>query len=325
MGEELNKLLVVYNTCGVKRENIPFYIKAIESILSQDFDNMRVVVSMFKNSLNCKRELAKKFGNKISYIFYDENVLTINQTFNSTVKLCTQKYGKFDDYLYMDSGVILQQIDNKQNDQIFKKAYKEYKSGPYSIASVQVNHDAGYHQIGMKYSSDEVQIKNKNYVMPIGKAINLHLQFFSNDLYEALNNTLMPDIFVAYCTESVYSFCCAAINKKWIIIRDILVHHHPSMEGASASFPHHSLVHKNTWNNLMFGRDALDFINDQEAIDAGLGYEECQSIMMHKKSAYDENGFAKNPEKLKDLINKHLILTKEEFDYGKINYNVIWN
>ena len=46
---------------------------------------------------------------------------------------------------------------------------------------------------------------------------------------------------------------------------------------------------------------------------------------MHKKSAYDENGFAKNPEKLKDLINKHLILTKEEFDYGKINYNVIWN
>ena len=144
-------------------------------------------------------------------------------------------------------------------------------------------------------------------------------------MFEALGGKLIPDVFAAYCTESVYSFCSAAINKKWIIIKDIMVRHYPSMEGASASFSHHSLVHKNTWNNLLFGRDALDFINDSEAISSGLGYEECQNIMMHKKDAYDEDGNAKYPDKLKQMINKHFILSKKEFDYDKIKYNAFWN
>jgi hypothetical protein len=100
----------------------------------------------------------------------------------------------------------------------------------------------------------------------------------------------------------------------------MMILHYPSLEGASASFAWNSVEHKNSWNNLLHGRNALDFINDQEAIDAGLGYEECGGIMMHKKDAFDENGYSKNPEKLKEIIKKYMFLTKEELDYDEIKY-----
>ena len=66
----------------------------------------------------------------------------------------------------------------------------------------------------------------------------------------------------------------------------------------------------------MHGRDAMNFINDLDAIEAGMGYEECNNIMMHKKEAFDENGYAKYPEKLKEIIKKYWFLSKEEFDYN---------
>ena len=50
------------------------------------------------------------------------------------------------------------------------------------------------------------------------------------------------------------------------------------------------IYNKNTWNNLLYERDALDFINDPEAYYAGLGYEECNDIMNHNSKSYDEEG-----------------------------------
>ena len=107
---------------------------------------------------------------------------------------------------------------------------------------------------------------------------------------------------------------------------DLIVHHQASMEGhlsASAAFPHHSPKYRNPWNNLLHGRNALDFINDPDAIEAGLGYEEMEEIMLHKDDAFDENGYAKYPEKLKKMIKKHWFLSKEEFDYDKADYKAI--
>ena len=37
-----NKLLTVFNTCGIKKDNTDWYIKSIESILAQDFTDQRV-------------------------------------------------------------------------------------------------------------------------------------------------------------------------------------------------------------------------------------------------------------------------------------------
>ena len=194
------------------------------------------------------------------------------------------------------------------------------------MVTLQVDLDAGYQQIGYEYSSRSdapAQIEGQDFIIPMGSAVNLHTQIFSHELYAAFDNIIWPDVFAAYCSESTYSFLNAAIHKKWIIMKDVVVHHRPSMEGASASFLHHSLKYGNPWNNLLHGRNALDFINDPAAIEAGLGYEECNNIMMHDEDAFDENGFAKYPEKLKAIIKKYWFLSKEEFDYDKIVYKTI--
>ena len=128
----------------------------------------------------------------------------------------------------------------------------------------------------------------------------------------------MPDIFKAYCTESTFSFLCAALKKKWVILKDVMVHHRKGVDGASVSVPHWSPTHNNPWNNLLYNRNALDFIKDEEAKNAGLGYEECNKIMVHREDRYDENGFSTMPDQLVAMINKHFFLNDEELDYNDI-------
>ena len=90
---------------------------------------------------------------------------------------------------------------------------------------------------------------------------------------------IIPDVFAAYCTESTFSFLTAAVASKWIILKDLQVKHLKGVDGASSSQPHGSLVYGNSWNNLLYGRDARDFIFNQDAIQSGLGYEECNKII----------------------------------------------
>ena len=311
------KLLVVYNTCGIKCDNTDWYIECINSLLEQDFDDYRIVLSSCLNSPKCFKKIYDTFGDKISYCYHAEPH-TVNITFNKTVQECVNRFGEFEGYLYVDSGVIFNRTDALQ------KAYNLYKSGPYAFTSVQVDTDTGFDQIGFKNDpSDAVQVKEQDFIVPVGSACNLHSQIFSNQAYKTFDNRLMPDVFKAYCTESTFSFLCAALQKKWIILKDIVVHHKKGVDGASASVPHWSPVYKNPWNNLFADRNALEFIKDPEAIAAGLGYEECNNIMMHDPNKYDENGYSKQPDKLVKVINKYFFLTKEELDYDSIKCKFI--
>jgi len=306
------KLLIVYNTCGIKCDNTDWYIECINNLLGQDFEGHQVVLSSCLNSPECFKKIYDTFHNKISYCYHAEPH-TVNITFNKTVQNCVEHFGEFEGYVYIDSGVIFNRPD------VLQRVYDLYKGGPYAFTSIQVDTDTGFDQIGFENEADDAaQVKEKNFIVPIGAACNLHSQIFSNQAYKTFNNKLMPDVFKAYCTESTFSFLCAALEKKWVILKDIVVHHKKGVDGASASVPHWSPTHNNPWNNLLYDRNALDFINDPEAIEAGLGYEECNKIMMHDSTKYDENGFSKNPQKLIEMIKKYFFLTKGEIDYDNI-------
>ena len=97
-----------------------------------------------------------------------------------------------------------------------------------------------------------------------------------------------------------------------------MLHHRKGVDGASASVPHWSPKHNNPWNNLLYDRNALDFIRDEEAVAAGLGYEECNKIMVHREDQYDEQGFSTAPKQLVSMINKYFFLNNKELDYDKI-------
>ncbi|MBU0778359.1 hypothetical protein KKH23_04700 [Patescibacteria group bacterium] len=62
-------------------------------------------------------------------------------------------------------------------------------------------------------------------------------------------------------------------------------------------------------------------MNDPEAINAGLGYEEIAMIRVHKSDMYDENGFSRYPEKLKRVILKYLYSSKQEIDYDRLAFS----
>jgi hypothetical protein len=313
MKKDMNKILLVYNTCGIRGDNTDHYIKCINTFLEQNFDGFRIVLSSCKNSTECIKKIVSTFGNKISYCLTPE-LHTVNITFNNAVRKSVKEFGDFESYMYVDSGCWFEDKD------ILQKTYDCLKSGKNGIVAVQVDNDEALNVLDpkFKHSTDEIQIRDEHYVIPIGKSINQHVHLFSHKIYKNCNDKIEPDVFAAYCSESVFNYIAAASGQRWVIMADKQVNHHRSIDGASSGFSHNSYRHGNTWNNLLYGRDALQFINDQQAYEVGVGYEECNNVMNHNPKAYDEEGFSKNPDKLLEKVNQYFFLTDEELNYENI-------
>jgi len=128
---------------------------------------------------------------------------------------------------------------------------------------------------------------------------------------------LFPDIYASFCSESVFSFLCAAIRKKFVLSKDVIVTHLKSMDGPSSGF------NPNSW--LMQGKPTYDhpFLVDsvvelaKKGHEFGFGYEECQGIVMHNPDKYD--GFFCNDERLKDYIRDNQFVG----NLGLLNYDNI--
>ncbi|MCX6779055.1 MAG: hypothetical protein NTU97_02395 [Candidatus Magasanikbacteria bacterium] len=264
-----------------------------------------------------------EFQNNISYNFIDD-ILPVNITFNHTAQQCVKEMGAANGYLYIDSGIILERAD------VVRRLYELHISGPYGMTAARTDTDAGtflWFNEGRDYSDESGQdklFKDGHFVIPIGKTINLHIQIFDNSIFENYNHCLLPDIFASHCTESTFSFLNAAIHKKFIIHKDIIVKHYTSMDGASSGF-RPELAKVLGWQHLLpfSHKKILDIIADKEGIECGFGYEECQNILMHDKTQFDKNGYAKQPGRLRNFILKNLYLPYESFDYEQPTFKFI--
>ena len=308
-----NKLLVVYNTCGFSgREHVDWYIDCINNLLNQDFEDFRLVISSCGNRLPAIKKLVETFKDKVSYNFINDRI-TVNQSFNHTVKKCVEELGEFEGYLYVDSGVNVR--DNKN---VLSEAYKLFKSSNYGMVTIQASNDNGFKQwIGV-----DGYITGENFEIPVGRACNLHTQIFSNDIFKAFDNKIIPDIFVAYCTESVFSFLTAATRQRWIIMKDMVLEHLKSIDGATCGFNHTGPKGDNK-NNLFADLDIYEICKDPEAWESGFGYEEMQGVFFHDPKKYNEKGEVQDPERLKEFIRTRMFLTKEQFDYDKVVHKFI--
>ena len=317
-----NKLIVVFNTCGISgREDIHSYIKSIHSILNQNFQNYRIVVSSCLNSSLARNILVNEFGDKVSYNFINDK-LPVNITFNHSVQKMVENYNEADGYLYIDSG-----IDFENNKSVLKDLYELHKSGPYGMTASRTNTDAGtflWFKKGSGQSDESGQedlFENGNFIIPVGKTTNLHVQIFDNKIFKEFEKRILPDIFASHCTESTFSFINAALCKKFIIAKHHILSHNTSMDGASSGF-RPEYINKPPWKHLLdYAHKTIEeIILDPEAHASGFGYEECQNILMHNPDCYEENGFAKNPERLKKFIINNIYLKKCNFDYENINH-----
>jgi hypothetical protein len=307
-----NKILVVYNTCGFSgRESVEWYIDCVNNILKQQFDGFHVVISSCGNSLRVVKRLVQEFKGRVSFNFTNERI-TVNQSFNHTVQKCVDQFDEFDSYLYVDSG-----INFRDNIYTLKDTWDLYKSGPYGMVTLQASNDTGFGP----WFNIKGHIVDEHFEIPIGRACNLHTQLFSNEIFKAYDRKIIPDIFVAYCTESVFSFVAAGVSQKWIIMKDLVLEHLKSVDGATSGF-HHIGPRGDSTNNLFGGLDIREIVKQPEAWDSGFGYEEMQGVFPHDREKY-KDGFVEVPERLKEFIRINMFLNKKTFDYDKLKYKFV--
>ncbi|MAR66583.1 MAG: hypothetical protein CL833_04955 [Crocinitomicaceae bacterium] len=314
-----NKLLIVYNTCGIKRESPDKYIKNIESILNQDIDNSRVVMSSCLNSDGVRNQVKNHFGDRISYNFIDD-ILPVNVTFNHSCIKAREEIGDFEGYTYVDSGITFTKIDD------MSKLYNLFKKDDYGMVASRTSTDSGYSLWfdlgeGLWDTSQDYKLFEKgDFVIPVGKTVNLHVQIFAKKLFDYYG-FLVPDIYAGYCTESVFSFLCAALKTKFVVSSDVIVDHLHQMDIGSSGFDPLS------WQK-MGGKSYEHPFKVKSVVELakaghefGFGYEECENILMHDPSKFDENYFALD-DRLKSYIkDNQFIQNLGVFNYSNINYS----
>jgi hypothetical protein len=318
------KLAIVFNTCGLSgRENVDGYIDSINNILDQDFDDYRVILSSCLNSPTVRNRLVAEFEDRISYNFINE-LLPVNVTFNHSALKAYEEFGKFDGYMFIDSGV-----NFKDNKNVLKDLWELHTSGEYGMTAARADTDMGtflWFKEGNGHgdeSGQESLFKEGHLIFPIGKTTNLHCQIFSKEVFHGMGKRLMPDIFASHCTESTFSFVTASVGQQFVMHKDVIVSHLVGMDGPSAGFrPEQARV--KPWKHLFRSpRTMEEIIADPEALECGMGYEECQGILMHDETKYNDRGYAHNPSRLNDFIKNNIYLTKESLDYDNINSKFI--
>ena len=300
--------LVVYNICEIRAQNCDWYIQCIDNLLKLDHPAFHVAVSGCKVSNETKRRLVERYKNTVTFCFV-EQFLSVNVTFNLTVEKCVSRYGKFTGYIYLDSGV---NVDNNTN--LLQLVSDRVATNKFSMITFQTDTDHGHHWFKADHVTNPY-IKGADFIMPVGKCCNLHVQYFSHDLLSQFGR-LIPDIFLAYCTESTLSFLNASIKQQWVIVKDVILRHVKEQDGATLSYDHVG-PRRVPWNNLYACADMADIIHDPVAKQVGLGYEEIGNIMMHDPTKYNDQGHALD-DNLKAYIKTKLFLAPDQLNYDHI-------
>jgi len=319
----MKKTLIVYNICGIAKDNTHLYPTFMESIKKQ-YDtfngNLKVIVSGCMMKSHTMPKLKQQFP-EFDYIHVNDK-LTVNITFNNAVLKAIEKYGEFDNYAY-------QAADAWLGDNSLEDMTNTMMNNPViGLYSAQIDHDSCYayglklgggrHGIDDERARYEMFKDGTDYVVPVGRACAAHFNIYSNELFKFYGRCC-PDIFASYCTESVFSFIVAAIKKQWWISKDNIIKHFPSMDSPSAGFkPTEKNRKKGFWDHALFDDSLMGVFDNQHARSIGLGYEECQNVVVHDDSQFDNNKFCIN-EQLKNYIKDNLYVSKHKFDYDKIN------
>jgi hypothetical protein len=317
------RILVVFNTCGISgNEQVANYVKSINSIFEQSYTNFKLVLSSCLNTPATLQKLHEQFGNKLSYVVVNE-VHPVNVTFNFAIQKMVEQFGEFDGYVYVDSGIYFNDKD------ALKKMVELHFSGPYGMTATRVDTDSGFFDwfgVGNHPRDESGQselFKNGHIVVPIGRSLNMHVILFDNIIFKTYGKVL-PDIFAAYCTESIFSYVNASVSKKFIIHGDIVLNHIVSMDGASSGFSpvaYRAKTSKPPWTYLYRSpKTAEEIIADPVVLASGMGYEEVEPwrVLVHKPEMFDENGYSKNPELLQKALRENFYLNDAALNYKDI-------
>lgn len=330
------RILVVYNICGIKRDNTYKYPIFLQSVADQKFDG-EIVVAV--SACHPREGTVPYLKGEFPDFHYNiiEELYPVNVTFNKTVMDCVERFGKFDAYIYQACDVTMKTEDTYNG--LFE-CLEASKST--ALVAAQIDTDSCYayglklgggrHVIDDERARYEMFKDGKDYVVPSGRACAAHLLMFGHDILEYYGK-LLPDLFASHCTESVFSFLCAAIKRHWIISKDYHISHAVSMDSPSAGFrpegrdlpaydhpiPEFEKYHREF--GLAEGQERADsmmhIFQNEYAKSIGLGYEECADVVVHDDSQFDENYFCIN-DKLAPYVKEHIYVSSKILNYNDI-------
>lgn len=317
----MNKLLIVYNICEIAGNgNSATYIDHLRALLSQqgfEDNDLKFAVSGCMVTDITQYRLTTLFGNHLSYNFVQQNV-PLSVSFNDTIDRCTEAFGEFDGYLYVDSGISF--WDPCQRYDALKILWDVYKSGNYAIAAAMPSNDDGSSWWGIQYKAGE------DYVYKLPQITNMHCQIFSGEWKRAYRR-ILPDIFASNCMESVFPFMAAALKSNIIMTNKIMVQHIHSMDGASIGSrqPDPDKISCSSvfqTPGLMYKTKRDMDVRFRIGYDYGFGFESCSPYWPFDSTKFDEKGHALD-ERLLPFLQQEMYLTKEEFNYDFLNRNWI--
>jgi len=325
------KLLVVYNICGIKYDNIKMWMDHLENIINQEYPNFILAISGCMVS-NSSKDILKKFKSKYNNIILNfiEDKLPVNVTFNHTVQVCVKQFGEFDGYLYVASDV---NFNNDKN--VLSKLMYVHSNSNSALTYALVDHDHGLEATVPPELLQDLHklLETDHFTVNIGKGANMHVVLFDKDIYTNYNHKIIPDIFATHCTETTYSYLAASLGKKFIIHnKDIMLTHIGFADGHSVGFIDEIQYRDDiSWKHLFRSSiPADDRLLNNEAKACGFGYGEWkemilpgEKILYRDETLYDEDENHKEPQKLLSFLKKAIYLSKEEFDYDSINYKLI--
>lgn len=316
------RILVVYNICGIKFNNLEMWSNHLQDILNQEYSNFTVAVSGCIVSDESKVELEKLKEKHNNIVFnWIEDKVPVNVTFNHTAQVCTEQLGEFDGYLYVASDVKF----GSDTRVIEKLAYLHQNSNSamtYALVDNDHGLDGWYADV---WSDLDKMLETDHFCINIGRTANMHVILFDKIIYNTFNNKIVPDIFATHCTETTYSYITAALSKKYVVHnKTVMLGHIGFADGHSVGFIDEIRYNDSiAWKHLFKSKiPAEERLLNDEAKASGFGYEAHRGLLAHDESMYDENENHVEPEKLLGFLKKAIYLSDDEFDYKTINYKL---
>jgi hypothetical protein len=316
----MKKLLIVFNTCGLGLETIPYYKEALDSIYTQKAVDFDITIASCLHPEEIRQELQKLYP-KIDIYAIDQK-LPIHASFNhAIIETLKHRPNDYDGYVYFEAGAVLETPTSLS---VLAAYLPNQNSKQRAGIIVPVSpHDNGLNLFfGINQSNNDISEIDKLFkgncwfVFPPGMATNLHVAVYSRQLFDYYGK-LQPDIFTAHTMESTLSFMCGALKTQWLMIKDVKIQHRKLNTIDSICFDPYEWKRQGNqnWNHPFIIPDIIDRL--LPSLEYGGGYEECSQVMMHDESKWDENYYCLD-DRLAPFYKENLFLQESELPHESI-------
>tara|TARA_R110000851_G_scaffold333049_2_gene510890 strand:+ start:1153 stop:2151 length:999 start_codon:yes stop_codon:yes gene_type:complete len=328
-----NRILVVYNTCGLSIEpDERHWIKEIEMLLAQSMPGVHIVHSDCGTSAEKRSVVKDYFGTKISYYHTPEG-LPVQQTCNHAIKNVIKQKGRFEFYCYLGAGI------NMWHEHHLAYAYKLMKEeGDIGKCDFHVIRHPSIEQRMEEmhpprdfYMFIQSNPKEKCFTLKPGQRVNNHCAMFSDKFCKAFNDRILPDCFAGNGAEGVYTFLTSCVDTRHIVMSYKYcpsVHHFPDLDGANQFLlekgEERTYFYDWVYNNSV-NLDELNRKGSKWGFTTDTPENEYCSLQVPREE-FNKHGLPKTKqqqEKLYELISKNIFISNKYLDYDKIQHEFI--